>query len=490
MRTEDAFKQKALNSALWKFLDKIGTQVAQFIIQIVLARLLLPSDYGLIGLLTIFIAISDVFIQQGFATALIQKKDVDDLDYSSVFFANIFLSFILYGILFLIAPLVANFYNQPQLTSLMRVLSLSVIFGAIGAVHNAIMAKNLQFKKSFFRGLANTLTYGTTGIVLACLGFGVWSLVYSRILGVLVGSLVLCFTVNWKPSKCFSAQRIKNLFGYSSKIVGTNVLNTAFNNVHSLIIGKFFTANDLGYYQKGQSIPQTAMTAVDGSLNEVLFPTLSALQDDMDRLKSTLRRSLKLSIFFVFPMLIGIIVVAKPLVVILLTEKWLPCVPYMQLSCVVCLFWPFSARRNALNALGKSNVTFWVSIISKGLTIIGIVACIPFGVFAIMLGTICASSISFIIMTFLTKKYIRYYVNELIKDILPAVLLSAVMGVAVYCVQFIGLSDIITLLIQVPLGVVIYVGGAKIFKMESFDYILRLIKGFFAKRKHVKEEQE
>lgn len=482
MKSNADIKQRAMGSALWKFADKIGSQVIQFIIQIFLARLLFPEDYGIVGLLTIFINISDVFIQQGFTTALIQKQDADETDFSSVFFANILMAVLIYLIFFSIAPLVAKFYEEPKLTSLMRVLSLNVIFGAIGAVHNAVMVKNLEFKKSFYRGMTNTLTYGIVGIALAFMGFGVWALVFSKIAGTLVGSLVLCLTVKWKPKKLFSGKRIRKLFSFSSKILGTNLLNTVFNNIHSLIIGKFFQKDELGYYQKGQQIPQTFMTAIDGSLNEVLYPTLSIVQNDMVMLKAMLRRSMKLSMYVVLPILVGLLVVAEPFVVILLTDKWLPCVPYLRLTCIMCMFWPLSARNHALNAMGKSTVTFITSIIGKSITLIMIFVCIRWGIYAIMLGSILASCISFFITSALAKKYIGYSFRELFRDLLPSIGLSVLMGVPVYLMSLLPINVYFLLVLQVLAGVAIYLGASVLFKVDSFKFLLGYVKKILKKR--------
>ena len=230
---ESTLKSKVMNGMVWKLFEKIGMQAMQMIIQIVLARLLLPEDYGIIGLLTIFVNISDVFLLQGFSTALIQKKNADELDYSSVFYANIIVSFLIYAVLFLLSPLVADFYNEEKLVITMRVLSLNILLGALSAVHNAIISKKLYFKKSFLRSLSNIVTQGLVGICLALKGYGVWSLVFSKLSGTLVGSLVLIFTTNWKPKLIFSITRVKQLFNYSSKVLGTNLLNTIFNNIHS-----------------------------------------------------------------------------------------------------------------------------------------------------------------------------------------------------------------------------------------------------------------
>ena len=483
MKNEDAkLKSGAMSGIVWKFAEKIGIQGMQFIIQIVLARLLLPEDYGLVGLITVFITISDVFILQGFTTALIQKKNADETDFSSVFYANLIMAVVLYILLYFLWPGVAWFYNEPRLTELMRVLSLSVIAGAFSAVHNSIMSRNLEFKKSFLRMMANLLTQGIVGIGCAYMGFGVWSLVFSKLAGTLVGSVVICGTVRWRPKWLFSGERLKSLFSFSSKILGTNLLNTLFNNIHSILIGKFFAKAELGYYQRGQQIPHTMMTAVDGSLNEVLYPTLSKLQDDLSKVKAALRRSMKTSSFIMFPVLLGTVAVTHDLVLFLLTEKWLPCVPFMQLSCVVCMFWPFSARTHALNAIGESKVTFRLSLIGKSITLVLIAACIPFGIYAILLGTILASTINLWIVSHYVNKYIGYSIKEFLGDILPLLLLSAVMMVLVMGLGMIlPLPVLLKLIVQVVFGIAVYVVLAKLFKVDSFDYLLNTVKKMLKK---------
>ena len=273
----ESFKNKVVDGLIWKFVEKIGAQGMQLIIQIVIARVLMPDEYALVGLITVFITISDVFILQGFTTALIQKKSTDNTDYSSVFYANLIMALILYAVLWCIAPFVAKFYASSELTSIMRVLSINVLIGAIPAVHNAILSRNLDFRKSFYRNISNTITQGIVGISMAVCGFGAWSMVFSKIAGTAVGAVVLWFTVQWKPSRVFSIKRLVVLFSYSSKVLATNLLNTVFNNIHTLIIGKYFAKTELGFYQRGQSIPQSVMSSIDGTLAEVLYPNWNFL---------------------------------------------------------------------------------------------------------------------------------------------------------------------------------------------------------------------
>lgn len=478
----DSLSSKAKGGFIWKFLEKFVSTGVQFILGIVIARIISPDEYGIVGELMIFTQICDVIILQGLTSALIQKKNADQVDFSSVFFANLVVSLGLYLILVLSSPLMVTYFKEPVLKEMMPVFGLVVIVGAFGAVPNAVLSRDLDFKKSFFRNLSNYGVQAVVGIACALNGFGAWSVLWSKLSGTLVGVIVLMITVGWKPSKTFSFERIKGLFSYGSKVLVSNLLNTLFNNIQPLIVGGVFSSDMLGHYQRGQQMPSAVMSAVDGSLSEVLFPTLSNVQDQKERLKGMMRRSMTVSMYLVFPFLLGLIAVAKPVVRVLLTDKWLPCVPFMQLTCIVCMFWPLNARTQALNALGKSNVTMRVSIISKTLTIIMVLASIRISIYAMMISSIIASAITFWITSYYVNKYIGYTLPEVLKDIAIPLSLSAVMAGIVYCVGFLGLSDILTLLIQVPLGVAVYLIASKLFHVESFEYIISMAKGLLKRK--------
>lgn len=483
MNENKSLSQRTMQGFVWKFLEKIGSQGMQLIIQIILARILLPEEYGLIGLLSIFITVSDVFILQGLTTALIREKDADNRDYSSVFFANIVLSLVLYMVLYAIAPVVSRFYDEPLLVNLMRVLSLNVIIGAIPAVHNAILARNLDFKKSFYRNILNTLTQGAVGISLACGGFGAWSMVFSKLSGTLVGAIVLCVTVKWGPKKIFDFKRIKHLFSYSSKVLVTNLLNTIFNNIHSLIIGRYFSTADVGYYQRGQQTPQVLMSSIDGSMAEVLYPSFAKIQNDTEKLKKAVRYSVCTSMYVVIPVLLGLYTIAEPLTLLILTEKWLPSVPFMKLSCIVCMFWPLAHRSHAINAIGRSDITLRISIIGKILTIISIVVCIKFGIYALMLGTIAASVISVFVESYYVKKILGYSFYELLQDVGPSFGLALIMSFIVNIIGRVDLAYIIVLCLQIIIGIVFYIAGSFFFKLKGFEAILMQLKSFVIMRK-------
>lgn len=479
----DSLTSKAAGGFIWKFLEKFVSTGVQFVLSIVLANLILPKEYGIVGELVIFTQICDVIILQGLTSALIQKKNADQVDFSSVFFANLVVSAALYLILIAASPLMVMYFKQPVLRKMMPIFGLIVIIGGFGAVPNAVLSKALDFKKSFFRNLSNYCVQAVVGITCALMGCGAWSLVWSKLSGTLVGVIVLVITVGWKPSKTFSFARIKSLFSYGSKVLVTNLLNTIFNNIQPLIVGGVYSSDMLGQYQRGQQMPSALMSAVDGSLSEVLFPTLSNVQDQKDRLKAMMRRSMTVSMFLVFPFLWGLIATAKPLIMVLINDNWLPCVPFMQLTCVICMFWPLNARTQALNAMGKSNVTMKVSIISKTMTVIMVLASIRISIYAMMISSIIASTITFWITSYYVNKYIGYTLSEVLKDIAVPLFMSAGMAGIVYCVKFLGLSDLFTLLIQVPLGIAVYISASKLFHIDSLDYILSMVKRLLNRKK-------
>ena len=479
----DSLTSKAAGGFIWKFLEKFVSTGVQFVLSIVLANLILPKEYGIVGELVIFTQICDVIILQGLTSALIQKKNADQVDFSSVFFANLVVSAALYLILIAASPLMVMYFKQPVLRKMMPIFGLIVIIGGFGAVPNAVLSKALDFKKSFFRNLSNYCVQAVVGITCALMGCGAWSLVWSKLSGTLVGVIVLVITVGWKPSKTFSFARIKSLFSYGSKVLVTNLLNTIFNNIQPLIVGGVYSSDMLGQYQRGQQMPSALMSAVDGSLSEVLFPTLSNVQDQKDRLKAMMRRSMTVSMFLVFPFLWGLIATAKPLIMVLINDNWLPCVPFMQLTCVICMFWPLNARTQALNAMGKSNVTMKVSIISKTMTVIMVLASIRISIYAMMISSIIASTITFWITSYYVNKYIGYTLSEVLKDIAVPLFMSAGMAGIVYCVKFLGLSDLLTLLIQVPLGIAVYISASKLFHIDSLDYILSMVKRLLNRKK-------
>lgn len=470
-------KSKIISGLLWKLLERSGTQGIQFIVQIVLARLLLPSDYGMIAIVSIFIILATVFVQNGFNTALIQKKKVSDTDYSSVFYLSFVVAGLLYALLFFIAPLIARFYDQPQLVPVLRVLSLTLFFGAFNSIQNAVIARAMQFKKLFFSSLGAIVISGGVGIVIAYKGYGVWALVAQQITNQLLITIILWATVSWRPKLLFSLSRVKGLFSFGWKLLVSSLIDRLYMNIRSLIIGKIYNTAMLGFYNRGKQFPELLVHNVNGSIQSVLLPALSQHQDNKKRVKEMVRRSISMSCFVITPVMFGLAAVAQPLVTILLTEKWLPVVPFLQIFCVAYIFWPIhTTNLQAINALGRSDIYLKLEIIKKIIGIVILLVTIPLGVYAIALGMLLSGVIGMFINAYPNKKLLGYRYREMLKDIMPSFLLSAVMGCVVYSIQWLGLVTWLTLIIQLIAGVGIYVLLVNLFRISSYHYLLQTLK--------------
>lgn len=465
-----------ISGLVWKFAERIGAQGIGFIVSIVLARLLSPQDYGLISLITIFLAVSGVFIQSGFGTALIQKKDADNIDFSTVFYFNIMISLIFYFLLYIISPYIAKFYNEPSLTKIVRVMSMSLIISAVNNVQHAYVSKTMQFKRFFYSTLVGTILSGFLGVAMAYMGFGVWALVAQQLFNTLVDTIVLWFTVKWRPQLVFSIKRLKSLFSFGWKLLISGLIDTLYNNIYGLLIGKVYNSSLLGLYNRGNQFPNLIVSNINGPIQSVLLPALSEEQDNKERLKSMVRRSIVTSSFIIYPMMIGMAAVAKPMVNILLGEKWLGCVFFLQISCITLAFWPIhTANLQAINAVGRSDIFLKLEIIKNILGIVVLVMSIPFGIKVMVIGRAIQGFICTIINAFPNKKLLGYSFVEQWKDLIPSLVISLLMGLLVISVELLGFNSYITLLIQIPVGALTYFGVAYLLKFECFTYLLSMI---------------
>ncbi len=475
-----------VKSLFFKFMERCGHQGVAFVIQIVLARLLDPTDYGVLTLLTVFINISQVFVQSGFNTALIQRKDVTEKDYSTVFWVSLSIAVFLYGILFASAPLIASFYDVPILKDVLRVLALILIPGAFNSIQNARIAKNMQFKKLMYCTLTSVILSGTVGIVMAYMGFGVWALVGQQLSNQILICIIMMVVVKWRPRFVFESQRLKLLFSFGWKLLCSSLIDTIYHNLRSLVIGKKYDSGTLGYYNRGKQFPELFVNNINGSIQSVMLPAFSKQQDDKQRMKSMMRRSIVTSSFVVFPICMGLAVVAEPLISLLLTDKWLPAVPYMRIYCFTFAFYPIhSANLQALNGQGRSDKFLQLEIIKKsyGLAVLLFTLFFFDSPIAIALGGAFSTLISCFVNASPNKKLLNYSYSEQMKDIFPSIGISVLMGALVYCVQFLGLTSWLTLLIQIPLGAVVYVALAELFKLECYNYLKNNILGFLKRKK-------
>lgn len=475
---------KVSSNLIWRFLERFGAQGVTLIVSIILARVLDPTVYGTIALITVITALLQVFIDSGLGTALVQKKDSDQVDFSTVFYFNFIVCVVLYVGLFFCAPLIANFYEMPDLTPVIRSLGLVLIISGFRNIQNSYVSKHLLFKKFFFATLGGTISAGAIGIWMAYHGYGVWALVVQNLVNQTVGSVILWLTVKWRPTLEFSFARLKKLFSFGWKLLVSGLLDTLWTEMRQLIIGKKYSSDDLAFYNKGNEYPKYATDALNSSINSVLFPVMSQAQDDPARVKSMTRRAIKTSSFVLWPMMVGLAVCAKPFISFVLTDKWLDAVPYMQIFCIVYAFQPIhTANLNAIKAMGRSDYFLILEIIKKAVNLALILASMWYGVIWLALSSLVGSVFSQVINSWPNRKLLGYKYHEQIIDILPYIGLSVLMGAVVYCVSFLRLPNFATLVIQIPLGAAIYVAGAKILKFESLAYCENMIKSLLKKRK-------
>lgn len=478
-------KTKVVSSLFWKLLERGGTQGIQLIVQIVLARLLTPEDFGTIAILLVFINLAQVFVQSGFSTSLIQKKDADELDFSSVFYSAFVLAIALYILIFVSAPTIANFYKNEDLLHLLRVLALTLFPGAINSVQNAYISKNMMFKKLFYSSLGAILISGISGIIAAVMGLGVWALVVQNLVNQISITLIMWFTVKWRPLLKFSLTRVKKLFSFGWKLLISGLLDTLSTELRTLIIGRNYTSADLGYYNRGNQIPKMLVNSLNGSIQTVMLPTLSSLQDDENKVKYVVRRSIQTSSFVVLPMMVGLAAVAEPAILVVLGEKWLPAVPFLQIFCISSALLPIhTANLQAINAMGRSDIFLKLEIIKKIMVFLILAVSVPLGIYAMAYGQIISSIISVFVNAWPNKNLFNYSVKEQIADILPAAGISLVMGGLIYFISFIDMAVLPMLIIQIIAGILIYFTLAKIFRLESASYIKITIKEILVNRKN------
>ena len=472
-----------LKNFIWRFAERCGAQLVTFIVSIVLARILAPEDYGQIALITVFTTIMQVFVDSGLGTALIQKKDADDLDFSSVFYFNFAVCLILYAVMFVGAPFIAGFYNDMSLTSIIRVISLTIVISGVKGIQQSYVSRNMLFKRFFYATLGGTIFSAFLGVALAYAGFGVWAIVAQQLSNTTIDTLILWLTVKWRPKKMFSWERLKELLSYGWKLLVSALLDTVYNNIRSLIIGKLYSSADLAYYDQGKKFPNVIVTNINTSIDSVLLPTMSNAQDDRAHVKSMTRRSIKTSTYIMAPMMMGLTFCADPIVRLVLTDKWFPCVPFLRIFCITYMFYPIhTANLNAIKAMGRSDYFLKLEIAKKIVGMILLVSTMWFGVMAMAYSLLISTLASMIINSWPNKELLGYSFKEQMLDIFPGILLALLMGVVISFVQLLGLFSVVTLLIQIPLGAAIYVGASYALKIESFEYLLQIVKGFAVKR--------
>ena len=478
----DITKKSVIGNFIWRFAERCGAQLVTFIVSIVLARILDPKDYGTIALVTVFTTILQVFVDSGLGTALIQKKNADDLDFSSVFYFNFIVCIILYVGMFIAAPYIALFYKDTTLTPVIRVISLTIVISGVKGIQQAYVSKNMLFKRFFFSTIGGTIFSAVLGIAMAYMGYGVWALVAQQLSNTAIDTLILWLTVKWRPKKMFSYERLKGLFSFGWKLLISSLLDTAYNNLRNLIIGKLYSSSDLAFYNQGEKFPKVIVMNINASIDSVLLPTMSIEQDNPERIKQMTRRAIKTSTYVMAPLMMGLAFCAEPIVRLVLTDKWIFCIPFLRIFCITYMFWPVhTANLNAINAMCRSVWFLLFEIIKKIVGLAILLSTMWFGVMAMAYSLLLSSVLSQIINSWPNRKLLKYGYLEQVRDFAPGILLAVLMGICVHFVEYMTLPMIVTLVIQIVLGPIIYIVGSAILKLEEFQYLLEMIKSIMKK---------
>ena len=474
----ESLKKQAFVGVGWNALGSFSTQGVNFVLQIILARLLSPSDYGVIAMMAIFLQVAAVFVDSGFGKALVQKKDCEEKDYSTVFYYNLAVSIGIYIILFAISPLVARFYDTSILKDVMRVASLVVIINALSIVQRTKLEKSIDFKSRSIVAFVSSLLSGIAGIIMAYYGFGVWALSGQSLLNSLLQLIFFYLYIRWFPSLVFSIESFREMFSFGSKLLATNIINVIYSNLYTIVIGKRFNSRDLGFYSRADQFAIFPSTYLCGIISGVAFPTLSKIQDDDDKLRFAYRKIIRYSSFIIFPLMIGLAAVAAPFIRALLGEKWAETIPYLQILCFA-LMWDHlsSLNLNLLFVKGKSNLVLKLEIIKKSIALIILFASIPFGIIIMCCGRVFYGIIAFYINTCYTKRIIGLSFWQQVMDFLPYLVISLCMGVLVFFVcAVIPVNPIWLLIIGLLIGAVAYLGCSLLFLEDIREEALLIIR--------------
>lgn len=465
-----------LKSFFWRASQQFSNQLIQFGTQILLARLLLPEEFGLIALITVFITVTRVFVDAGFGQALIQKKDISEKEKSTVFFLNLFIAILGYTIVYFIAPFVADFYSISLLKTVLRVQAIVIVIDSLAVVQNSMLVRNLQFKKSFYINIIGTFVQGVTGVLFALLGFGVWALVFSQISRSIAHTATIWVISQWKLRFQFSLASLKGLSKFGVGILGTGLLNTIFNNINSLLVGWFFSAEILGFYNKGEQLPNLVINTVNEPLKAVLFPVMSKMQSNKTAIKEIMKKIMVLGGFIIFPMMMLLAIIAEPVVILLMTERWLMAVPFVQIACIKLAFSPIhSANLEAIKAIGRSDIFLRLSLIKNIISLVIMLFSVQFGVIVFAFGGVFGSLISLLINILPNHKLINYSVKEQFTDILPNLLLTCIVGLIVYSLQLLSFPTYIEMLLQIIIGSLLYLFLAHAFSFEALKEIKTIV---------------
>lgn len=472
-----------LSGMFWSFGERITAQLVTFIITIILARILTPGDYGAVSLILVFITLANVFVSNGLGESLIQKQNATERDFSTIFWCSFTSSVFLYILLYFAAPIIAQFYGIDILCPLIRVLAIKLPISSVSTVQHAYVSKHMQFRKFFFSTLGGTIVSGIVGVVMASLGFGPWAVVAQYLVNTTIDTIVLLFTVPWRPRLWFEWESAKELLSFGWKMMLSAFINTAYGEIRSLIIGKVYSSEDLAQYKRGHQFPHLFITNINTAVSAVIFPALSLVNDDVSEIKRLTRKSMIVTSYLIFPIMVGLGVVAEPLVRFLLTDKWLPCVPFIQLACITNGLQPIqTANCQAIKSIGRSDIYLKMEIAKK---IIGIGLLVLFmkrGVMAVAISDVVAVTASAIVSVIPNKRLIGYSYIEQIKDLLPSILLSAIMGMLIYPIKMLHIQAFFIFVLQVIVGILSYYVMSKVSRNEAFIYLQGILKSIIQHR--------
>lgn len=475
---------KVTKGLFWKLLERFGVQGIQFVLQIILARILSPEHYGTLSMMIIFTTLANVFVQSGFNTALIQNKDVTEEDYSSVFWLSLGIAAVLYGVIFLAAPTIGAFYRMPDLVAPLRVLALILFPGALNSVQLAKISREMDFKKVFYGNISGIILAGIAGITLALMGGGLWALVVQNLLNITTACMVMFVSAKWRPRLVFNFRRVAELFRFGWKLLAASLLDTLQQNLSGLVIGKKYDSSTLAYFNRGLQFPQFVINAISGAMQGVLLPAMAEKQDDKQQVKALMKNAITVSSFLIFPMMAGLAAVAAPLIRLLLTEKWLPAVPYMQINCIAfALYAVHVCNLQAINAVGRSDLFLKLEIIKKVYSLAFLViAVVCFdSPIAIAMTGIIGSFLGWYVNAFPNKKLVGYSCLEQLKDQLPMMIMTAMMAVCVLLAgrgcEAAGMPDVVILAIQIVTGVAVYLLLSAVFRPYAYRVVMGMVMG-------------
>lgn len=475
---EGSLKNKIFSGLFWQFSERILAEGVSFFVSVVLSRILMPNDYGIVALVLIFINIANIFVTSGFSTSLVQKRDADDTDFSTIFYCTLTISIIIYAVVFFSAPLISRFYRNDLLTPVLRVLGLKIILSSYNSVQHAYVERHMIFKRFFFSTLGGTVLSGVVGIAMALNGFGVWALVAQYLVNSVVDMSILIFTVRWYPKLKFSLTRAKSLMNFGWKVLVSDLSGVFFDQLRSLIVGRVFTPADLAFYNKGNSLPSMITINSTQTITAVMFPAIANIKDDVKRVKETTRRAVNILSYALSPLLFGMAATARPLVLLIFTEKWLPSVPFIQILSISSAIGVITALSvQSIKSMGRSDILLYLEVIKKPVFVILLIIGVKISLIAVAITMFVYTAYASFMNASQLRKIINYSYKEQAADFLMPMFFSAVMAVFVLLISVISpLPNLPTLIIQVIVGAAIYISISKILKLRAYEYLKSFIR--------------